>query len=81
MTDATGSWTTGRGVFLAVSGRMTSQALLKLATHLVKDLKAWSEEATRRDAITPEDLTVLQGAAEIVDRVTTSIVATSADRL
>jgi Xaa-Pro aminopeptidase len=58
---------------------MTSQLFLELSTRLVKDLKAWSEEATRREALTPEELADLQEAAEIVDRATVVAVARSAD--
>ncbi len=58
---------------------MTSQLFLDLSTRLVKDLKAWSEEATRREALTPEELADLQEAAEIVDRATVAAVARSAD--
>jgi hypothetical protein len=58
---------------------MNKQALLDLATRLVKDLKEWSEEATHRDVISPEELTVLQAAAETVDRVTVKAVAEGPD--
>jgi len=58
---------------------MTSQLFLELSTRLVTDLKAWSEEATRREAMSPEELAALQDAADIVDRVTVAAVARSAD--
>lgn len=46
---------------------------------LVKDLKEWSTEATRREAMSPEELAALLGAAEILGRVTVAAVARSAD--
>ncbi len=58
---------------------MTSQLFLELSTRLVKDLKAWSEEATRREAMSPEEIANLQEAADIVDRVTVAAVASSTD--
>lgn len=58
---------------------MTNQLLLDLSTRLVKDLKAWSEEATSRDAITPEQLEILHAAADIVDQVTVTAVAQRAE--
>jgi len=58
---------------------MKIQALLELSTRLVTDLKQWSEEATHRDVILPEELTALQAAAEIVDRVTVKAVAEGPD--
>jgi hypothetical protein len=58
---------------------MTNQMLLDLSTRLVTDLRAWSEEATARDAISPEQLEALQAAAEIVDRVTVTAVAQRAE--
>ncbi len=54
---------------------MTSQLFLALSTRLVKDLKDWSEEATRLDTLTPDELAVLQAAAGIVDRATVAAVA------
>lgn len=58
---------------------MTNEMLLELSTRLVKDLKDWSEEATRRDAIPPEQIEILRAAAEIVDRVTVTAVAQRTD--
>jgi hypothetical protein len=58
---------------------MTNEMLLDLSTRLVIDLRAWSEEATARDAISPEQLEALQAAAEIVDRVTVTAVAQRAE--
>lgn len=58
---------------------MTSQHFLELSTRLVKDLKAWSEEAAHRDTLPPAALAVLQEAAEIVDRVTVAAVARSTE--
>lgn len=49
---------------------MTSQELLDLATRLAKDLKSWSEEATLRNAVSPDDLTRLREAAGVVERAT-----------
>ena len=49
---------------------MTSQELLELATRLAKDMKSWSEEATLRGAVTPDDLTLLRDAAGVVERAT-----------
>jgi hypothetical protein len=54
---------------------MTVQAFVELSTRLVNDLKTWSEEATGRDALSPEDIAALQRAADIVDRVTVAAVA------
>lgn len=54
---------------------MTTQLFLELSTRLVQDLKAWSEEATRRDSMSPDELAVLHHAAAIVDRVTVAAVA------
>jgi len=54
---------------------MTSQDFLQLSTRLVKDVKEWSEEATRLDALSAEELAVLHRAAEIVDRSTVAAVA------
>jgi len=54
---------------------MTSQAFVELSTRLVKDLKQWSDEATRRDRLSPEQLAVLQETADIVDSVTVTAVA------
>lgn len=53
---------------------MTSQLFLELSTRLVKDLKAWSEEATRREAMSPEEIADLQEAADIVDRATVAAI-------
>ena len=53
---------------------MTSQAFLELSIRLAKDLTDWSHEATKRDAITPAHLSVLQNAAEIIDTVTIAAV-------
>ncbi len=61
------------------AGSMTTQLFLELSTRLVKDVKDWSEEATRRNALTPEDLIALQRAAEIVDQATVAAVARSAE--
>jgi hypothetical protein len=58
---------------------MTSQQFVELSTRLMKDMKAWSEEATRRAAVTPEHLTALERAVEIVDRVTVDAAAVSPD--
>lgn len=58
---------------------MTSELFLELSTRLVNDMKSWSEEATRRDTMSPDELAVLQEAAEIVDRATVAAVARSAD--
>jgi len=55
---------------------MTSEALLELSIRLMKDLTDWSQEATRRDAITPAHLSILQNAAEIIDTVTVAAVDT-----
>ena len=49
---------------------MTSQALIELATRLAKDLKRWSEEATLRGAVSPDDLALLRQAADVVERAT-----------
>ena len=65
-----------RGAVLARSHRMTSEALLELSIRLMKDLTDWSQEATRRDAITPAHLSILQNAAEIIDTVTVAAVDT-----
>lgn len=54
---------------------MTSAQLLDLSTRLVKDLKAWSEAATTRTHVSPEDLEALERAAIIIDRVTTAAAA------
>ncbi|HUR35140.1 MAG TPA: hypothetical protein VM032_15155 [Vicinamibacterales bacterium] len=54
---------------------MKPELLLDLSTRLMHDLKTWSEEATARNAITPEELGVLQHAVEIVERITTRAVA------
>ena len=56
---------------------MTSQVFLELSTRLVKDMKEWSEAA--REALSPDELAVLQRAADIVDRATVAAVARSAD--
>jgi len=53
---------------------MTTQAFLELSTRLTKDLTDWSHEATKRDAITPAHLSILQNAAEIIDIVTVAAV-------
>jgi hypothetical protein len=58
---------------------MDNQMLLDLSTRLVRDLKAWSEEATGRDVIAPEQLEILHAAAEIVDQATVAAVAERAD--
>jgi hypothetical protein len=58
---------------------MENQSLLDLSTRLVRDLKSWSEEATGRDVISPEQLEILHAAAEIVDRVTVTAVAERAE--
>ena len=58
---------------------MNNQMLLDVATRLVKDMKDWSEEAARRAAISPEQLEILQTAAEIVDQVTVTAVAQGAE--
>jgi len=58
---------------------MTSQQFVELSTRLMNDMKAWSEEATRRAAVTPEQLTALERAVEIVDRVTVDAAAVSPD--
>ena len=55
---------------------MTSQQFLDLSTRIVKDLKAWSEEATRRTLVPPIDLEELERVAAIIDRVTTNAIAT-----
>lgn len=49
---------------------MTTEALLALSTRLAHDLTAWSEEVTRRDAISPEQLRALRAAADIIERAT-----------
>ena len=49
---------------------MTTEALLALSTRLAHDLTAWSEEVTRRDAITSDQLRVLREAADIIERAT-----------
>ena len=54
---------------------MTKERLLELATWIARDLKEWSEEATHRQAIEPDELDRLYAAAEIVDRVTVAMVA------
>jgi hypothetical protein len=53
---------------------MTSQGFLELSIRLAKDLTDWSQEATKRDAITPAHLSLLQNAAEIIDTVTITAV-------
>ena len=60
---------------------MTSQALLELSIRLAKDLTDWSQEATKRDAITPAHLTILQNAAEIIDTVTVAAVDAETKRI
>ena len=62
------------GAVLANRRGMTSQAFLELSIRLAKDLTDWSQEATKRDAITPAHLSVLQNAAEIIDTVTVAAV-------
>ena len=56
---------------------MTSQQFIDLSTRVVKDLKAWSEEATRRTVVPPVDLEELERAAAIIDRVTTNAIAST----
>lgn len=53
---------------------MTSQAFLELSIRLAKDLTDWSQEATKRDVITADHISVLQKTAEIVDIVTIAVV-------
>jgi hypothetical protein len=59
---------------------MTSQQFLALSTRVVKDLKAWSEEATRRSPVPPVDLAELERVAAIIDRVTTDAIAANPDQ-
>ncbi|MBS1818750.1 MAG: hypothetical protein JSU08_12525 [Acidobacteria bacterium] len=49
---------------------MTSQELLNHATRLAAQMKEWSEEATRQDALDADDLTVLRNAAAVIERAT-----------
>jgi hypothetical protein len=58
---------------------MTSQQFLELSTRVVGDLKAWSEEATRRTLVPPIDLQELERTAAIIERVTTNAIAAAPD--
>ncbi len=58
---------------------MTSQQFLDLSTRVVRELKEWSEEATRRTVVPPVDLEELERVAAIIDRVTTNAIANAPD--
>ena len=58
---------------------MSPEAFLELSTRLVNDMKAWSEEATRLDRLSTDELAMLRRAAEIVDRITVAVAARGAD--
>lgn len=58
---------------------MSPEAFLELSTRLVNDMKAWSEEATRLDRLSTDELAMLKRAAEIVDRITVAVAARGAD--
>lgn len=62
------------GAVFATPLRMTSKAFVELSIRLAKDLTDWSQEATKREAITPPHLSALQTAAEIIDAVTVAAV-------
>jgi hypothetical protein len=57
---------------------MDTDAFLDVSTKLVKDLMDWSDEVTRRDAITAEQLQTLKDAVLVIEQVT--IVAVPMDR-
>ena len=58
---------------------MSPDAFLELSTRLVNDMKAWSEEATRLDRLSTDELAMLKRAAEIVDRITVAVAARGFD--
>lgn len=49
---------------------MTSKEMVDLATRMAVDLKNWSEEATRRNLVSTEELTLLRNAASTIERAT-----------
>lgn len=63
-------------LFLPGQQHDCAQAFLELSIRLAKDFTDWSHEATKRNAITPADLSLLQNAALIIDRVTVAAVET-----